>query len=154
MIPNYTLALGDSICQVLRGPEALGGRLSNEALFAMAMKATTAAKVAAAPKAKAEAKAGAGAAGAGAAGASSNQTAPPVWVAEYNLAAQVDRVTTPRWRNAWHRFSYPDAYRHLCAECGRAVATVSCGCGAKVCKAHFSIAYESCSRCLFAVARE
>ena len=104
MIPNYTLALGDSICQVLRGPEALGGRLSNEALFAMAMKATTAAKVAAAPKAKAEAKAGAGAAGAGAAGASSNQTAPPVWVAEYNLAAQVDRVTTPRWRNALRRW--------------------------------------------------
>ena len=89
----------------------------------------------------------AGAAGAGAAGAAGAGAA--VWVHEYNLAAQVDRVTTPRWRNACHRFCHPDAYRHLCAECGRAVATVSCGCGAKVCKSHFSIAYESCSRCLF-----
>ena len=44
-----------------------------------------------------------------------------MWVHEYNLAAQVDRVTTPRWRNAWHRFCHPGAYWHLCAECGRAV---------------------------------
>ena len=130
--------------------EARGsGRSVASPLFAMAPKA---AGVAGAAGAGAGASSAAGAAGAGAAGAAGAGAA--VWVHEYNLAAQVDRVTTPRWRNAWHRFCYPDAYRHLCADCGRAVATVSCACGAKVCAAHFSIAYESCSRCLFAVARE